>query len=417
MVKLRVIFNNYRNLIENTGYLSIIEVVKLILPFIALPYLIRTIGADNYGMVVFVQTIISYFSILINFGLDISAIRDVSINRNNPRKLAHIVSSVLLIKVIILIFSFLLLCVGNYLFPHVRMNFILYLFSFLTCFSEVLFPIWFFLGIEKMKYLTLIRLSSVLFYTLSIFMFIHEKNDYRLVALLYSLGNIFAGLISMMMLLRIEKIRLLWPSYEEVKICFLESVPFFISRLSLVFNGAIAKTICGVFFSMNTVAAFDLAQKLSAGAIVPAMTLNQAVYPHIARTQDKQFAQKFFYANAFLAFMIALIGFIASPWLIRIFAGDVLPEAVMILRILCLYILCGNITVYLGTPLLVAFGYSKFFNKSVVLQTFFLWFVMGVFYICGMFSVNVLALILGISELFLLLYRLYYCCYYKILFL
>lgn len=406
MVKLRVIFNNYRNLIENTGYLSIIEVVKLILPFIALPYLIRTIGADNYGMVVFVQTIISYFSIFINFGLDISAIKDVSINREFPEKLAHIVSTVLLIKVILLIFSFFLLCVGYYVSPHVKIHFVLYLFSFLTCFSEVLFPIWFYLGIEKMKYLTLIRLSSVLFYTSTVFLFIKGKDDYQLVALLYSLGNIFAGCISMILLLKIERVRLLIPSFHEVKICFKDSVPFFISRLSIVFNGGIAKMICGVFFSMKAVAAFDLAQKLAAGAMVPSMTLNQVVYPHIARSQDKNFARNFFYVNIALAFAIALIGFIFSPLLVHIFAGNELPEAILLLRILCLYILCGNMTMYVGTPLLVAFGFSSYFNKSVVLQTVVLWVVLGLFYVLGVFSIDLLALSLGISELFLFIYRL-----------
>ena len=38
------------------------------MPFIALPYVLKTIGASNYGLAVFAQTIISYFSIFINFG-------------------------------------------------------------------------------------------------------------------------------------------------------------------------------------------------------------------------------------------------------------------------------------------------------------------------------------------------------------
>ena len=41
------------------------------MPFVALPYLISTVGADKYGLVVFAQAIISYFIIFINFGLDV----------------------------------------------------------------------------------------------------------------------------------------------------------------------------------------------------------------------------------------------------------------------------------------------------------------------------------------------------------
>ena len=92
---------NHKTIVKNTGYLSIIEVIRMAMPFIALPYVLKTIGASNYGLAVFAQTIISYFSIFINFGLDVSAVKDVSINRNDHKTLNAIVSSVLLIKLVL----------------------------------------------------------------------------------------------------------------------------------------------------------------------------------------------------------------------------------------------------------------------------------------------------------------------------
>ena len=38
------------------------------MPFIALPYIIKTVGVTNYGSIVFAQAIISYFQIFINWG-------------------------------------------------------------------------------------------------------------------------------------------------------------------------------------------------------------------------------------------------------------------------------------------------------------------------------------------------------------
>lgn len=77
---------NHKTIVKNTGYLSIIEVIRMAMPFIALPYVLKTIGASNYGLAVFAQTIISYFSIFINFGLDVSAVKDVSITGTIPRR-------------------------------------------------------------------------------------------------------------------------------------------------------------------------------------------------------------------------------------------------------------------------------------------------------------------------------------------
>ena len=171
---LKNLIHRNKQIIENTGYLSFIEGMRMALPFVALPYLIRTVGANNYGLVIFAQTIISYFVIFINFGLDISAVKDVAENRDNPEKLNIVVSSVLLIKLILLIIAFTVLSVALILIPTLREHYLLYLFAFLTCFSEVLFPVWFFLGIEKMKYLAWIRISSITFYTICIFTFIHH---------------------------------------------------------------------------------------------------------------------------------------------------------------------------------------------------------------------------------------------------
>ena len=93
-------FKRYNTIIKNTGYLSVLEIFKLIMPFIALPYIIRVIGAENYGLIAFVQTVISYFSMFVNFGLDISAVRNVALARNDEDKLAEVVSSVLCLKCI-----------------------------------------------------------------------------------------------------------------------------------------------------------------------------------------------------------------------------------------------------------------------------------------------------------------------------
>ena len=40
-------------------------------------------------------------------------------------------------------------------------------------------------------------------------------------------------------------------------------------------NNGMAKIICGIFFSMHEVAAFDLAQKIATTALVPLQMLNQ----------------------------------------------------------------------------------------------------------------------------------------------
>ena len=61
-----------------------------ILPFITIPYLVRTIGIDKYGLVAFAQSFAAYFVIFTDYGFSLSATKLISINRNDC---ANVVSS------------------------------------------------------------------------------------------------------------------------------------------------------------------------------------------------------------------------------------------------------------------------------------------------------------------------------------
>ena len=102
-------FLSYKIILKNTFFLSVIEVVNLLMPFIALPYVIKTIGVDNYGKIIFVQTVIGYFSMLINFGFDIVAVKYVAKNRGSSIRLGYITGGVIAVKFVMSILGLILL--------------------------------------------------------------------------------------------------------------------------------------------------------------------------------------------------------------------------------------------------------------------------------------------------------------------
>lgn len=406
---------NNSTIAKNTGYLSVIECVHVFLPFVALPYIIRTIGMEKYGIVAFAQTLVQYFLILINFGLDISAVKDVSVNRHNRKALSRIVSTVLGIKILLLLLSTLLLIGGIFTIPFIRDNWLLMAFAFLTCLTEVLFPVWFYQGIEKMGYITIVRTSSILLYTVTVFLFVHDSGDYRTVALLQSLGNVAAGSVSFFCLLNVEKISLVLPTIEELRTMFRQSIPFWLSRVSVVFNTNLAKTVSGLFFTMESVGAFELAQRITNGVIIPTRMFNQAAYPHVARTCDRRFVCRFLLLNIIVAAFTAVIVYAAAPWVIHFFAGEEALQAIVLLRIFCLYAFSTSITICMGSTMLVAFGYPRPFNASVIWSTLVLAFVYAVLYAAGAFTIYNFALAIVVTDVFVLLYRFYYCCRYGII--
>lgn len=411
---IRQLINNHNLIIKNAGYLTVIEVLKMVMPFIALPYIIRTIGADNYGLIAFVQSIITYFVIFINFGLDISAVREVALARDDKEKLDTIVSSVLGVKLILFLIATCVFLVALIAIPFFREHALLLCFAYIASFSEILFPVWYYQGMERMKYITIIRFISIVLYTISIFIFIRQSSDYLYLPLLLSVSSIAGGLLCVALLSGKEHIRFHIPRWLDMKTSFTESIPFFVSRLSVTVNSSLGKLLTGTFLSMELVAAYDLAQKIANMSITPLHMLNQAVYPHIAKGQSKKFASKFLFINTGLSFCVALGVFILTPFAVDIFAKTSMPQAVDILRILCLFVFFGGIAMYLGTPVLVAFKHPKPFNNSVLWSTCLLLIAYAVCYMFNIFNVYYFAAIAAGVELFIAAYRMYYCRKYHI---
>ena len=67
-----------KTVLVNFSYLSILQIFTIVFPLLTYPYLLRVVGLELYGVLVFAQTIISYVSLVINFGFNMSGARNVA---------------------------------------------------------------------------------------------------------------------------------------------------------------------------------------------------------------------------------------------------------------------------------------------------------------------------------------------------
>lgn len=128
----------YKTLIENFGYLTLLQICNLLIPLVTYPYLINTLGKNLYGVIIYSQAIVSYLAIFVNWGFNISATKYISINREDSKKINEIVSVVYIVKTLLLIivFGFLFLI---FLFPEIREYKLLYIFQCGNVFMNVYF--------------------------------------------------------------------------------------------------------------------------------------------------------------------------------------------------------------------------------------------------------------------------------------
>ena len=404
----------YKTVLKNTFYLSILEAVHVLIPFVALPYIIKTVGAENYGKVVFAQVVVLYFMGFVNFGIDTPAVKHVARNRDCKKRLQLIVGAVVALKGLLFCSGLVVFSVIVLLWDKARNDWPLFFAAYLICLTEIFFTPWFFQGIEKMFVITVVRGASMLLYIASLLLFLHQKDQYWLVPLLQSAALLVTAVYGFYYMCRKEMGWPVFPGYRFLKRLLKESFPFYLSRSSVSINNSIATLVIGGTLGNYEVAVYDLAQKLARAALIPVYMLTQAIYPHNARNRNHKFALQAFAGLLGISIAGLIILYFIAPFAVDFLGNGQLSAAVPLLRFFEIYILIGVCTVYCGTPLLVAWGYPNPFNHSVLISTGGLLLIYGVFWCTGVASLYYFAAALLLSELLILSYRIFYCFKYKI---
>jgi O-antigen/teichoic acid export membrane protein len=399
----------YRILLRNFSYLSALQVFNLLLPLITYPYLIRVLGKETYGLVVFAQAIIGYLLILVGFGFNISATKEVSIHRDDQDKLSEIVSSVLILKSGLLLVSLIILSVLVFFIPQATGYKDLFFLTMWMCLYDVIFPIWYFQGIEKMKYITWITLTSRLTFLALIFVLIKSPEDYLFIPVINGIGALLGGGLSLLIIFGGKAVRFRLQPYRVLKYYLKDSLPIFISNVSTHLYLSTNKVIVGTFLGMSEVAYYDLAEKITTVLKIPQSILSQTVFPRISKEKDLSFIKKIFWIAITVNTVLFILVILLSKPLVLILGGQQMVSAIPVLHILALTVPVIAMSNLFGVQLLISFGYNREFSRVIVtsglvylLQLLILWPTIG-------FTIISVSAIAVITEIFVTICMFHLC--------
>ncbi|MEM7487056.1 MAG: oligosaccharide flippase family protein, partial [Bacteroidota bacterium] len=291
MDKIKSLAIKYKNILQNFSYLTILQVFNLFFPVIIYPFFIDLFGLDLWGKIVLAQSLAFFLAIFVDFGYDRYATKEISIHRNNFKKLSEISSCVILIRVVLGIIVFNLFAIVVYNAPFFKGDEVLYLVSFFVNFNFILFPKWFFLGMERMKYIVLINVSVKVLFVILMYVFIKDKSDYLLVPLFFGLGAFVGGLIGIKMLFSFKGISFkIYPFkmyYHYIKSSYL----LFASALVISIKDRFNIFIVGYFLGMQEVAIYDIGMKLVSLIMQPIESVNGAIFPKVAKELNMDFVK------------------------------------------------------------------------------------------------------------------------------
>jgi PST family polysaccharide transporter len=408
-------FRNFANtedkkrLLSNFFSLSILQVFTYILPLLTLPYLVRVLGVDKFGLVMFAQAFIIFFNILVDFGFDLSATREVSIHRDDKEKLTEIFSSVMSIKVMLIFVSFLILTIVVFSFEKFLNDWELYYLSFLVVIGNAMFPIWYFQGIEKMKYITIVNITSKLIFTILIFVAIQEPSDYIYIPILNGFGFIIGGIISLWIVYKNFNQSFIFQKYIVLKMYFIDSSQFFLSRVSVTIYTSANVFVLGLFTNTTMVGYYSIAEKLYQAIQGFYGPVTQVLYPYIAKAKNiKLFKKLFTYIVLINMLGIFLLYFLSQDIFHLLFTQNIGNESLEIFNIFLLALLIVVPSILLGYPFLGALGFSKYANLSVIYGSIFHLAGLGILIATKNISIYTVSFLVIFTELLVLSIRIYW---------
>jgi len=298
------------------------------------------LGPEKYGLVNFALAFTAFFVTICDYGFNLSATKEISINRENKYKISKIFSSVITIKLVLFFLSMLIFLLIVFLFKLFQENVLLYSVALLSVLGTAFFPLWFYQGIERMKYILIISVAVRTFTTILIFLLIKNENDFVVYAGLNTLTQILIGIMGLSFALWKFGINYSLPTIDQLKQQIKNGWSFFLSTIWISLYTTSNVFILGLFAPNYVVGYFAAADKIRIAFQGLFSSMSQSVFPYVNKLLSESY-EKFisfnkilFKVNAIVGVIISVTIFLLAEPIVKIVLGNEYVSSVLVLKII-----------------------------------------------------------------------------------
>ena len=390
--------------------LYVMNIAKLVLPLISLPYLMRVLSKDCYGSVTFVKSVMQYMQIFVDFGFMLSASKDIVNAKSDQKKINIIIGEIILAKIYLIVISFLALALLVIFIPLLR-KYILYTFlSFLvvalTCFTmDFLFK-----GIEEMQVITYRFVIMRLIATVLAFVFVKSDSDMLWIPILDIIGSLIS-IILIVIEMRKRKFFIVFSGLKQSFIKLKESGVYFLSNMATTAFTALNTLLTGIILSPSQVADWGVCLQIVTAIQSLYTPITDSIYPQMIKTKSYKLIKRII--CIFMPFVICgcILMFFCSRFVLTLLGGDKYIDAVPIMRCLIPVLLFSFPALLFGWPTLGSINKAKEVTVTTIVSALVQIVGLFILILLGMFTPVNIALLRGGVELILFASR--YIVFYK----
>jgi polysaccharide transporter, PST family len=391
----------------NTIMLYILQISKYVFPLITFPYLTRVLQPENFGIITFVNSVMVYFQLLIDYGFLQSATKECSLYRSDKDKLSQVLVSTVQVRSFLAILGLIIILLMISFSDTFKGRETYILLAYIPIVLGVLNFDYLFRGLEIMNIITYRTIVGRVIYTLLLFIFIQKSDHYLLIPIIASVGEIFILIWTWFYISKNIGISLKFiSSFKGTINAFKESSMFFLSRIATTAYSSTNIVILGFLYDNSSIAQFGVANTLIINIRSLFSPIADSLYPYMIRNKDFTLVKKIL----FVLMPIILVGtvilfFLAEP-IVLLMAGENYLDAVVIFRALLPIVLITLPVYLLGFPVLGAMNRMRDANLSVIFASVYHLMGLSVLFYYGNINFINVAFLTFSTELIVLIYRL-----------
>jgi PST family polysaccharide transporter len=353
-------------LVHNVIALYGVQACTYALPLLTFPYLAHVLGPSGWGVVVFAQAIGDVIASVVEYGFDISASRETSRQRSDPKRLSALISGVLGAKVLLA-----MVCIAGAVFSrrfthHVAPSLALFWASTIWGVCQGINMLWFFQGLERMRLASVLEIGGKVLATLSIFLLVHKPEDGWKVMAAQCVGCVVAHGVTVVLAYR--EVGFQWPTLSSVWNALRLGGSMFLFRAVQGVSGSVNRLVLGTVAPVAVLGEYAGAERITRVFQQGMWPVNQALYPKMTQQAQnnpghamKTVRLSLLFLGA-LGLIFGLAIFFGAPLLVHLVLGQAFQNSVPVLRVFALWIPLVALSTVIIFQLLLPNQLDKQFN-------------------------------------------------------
>lgn len=383
---------------RNTFYLYGIRGLQLLFPLFTLPYLARVLDRENFALVVLAQSTAIFVSLIIEYGFNYTATREISSTQGDIAEQRRIFSLVSVTKSVLSILAICIILI--YGFYSQKFTTLAIVAVAILALAQGLNPVWYFQGTSNLRISAIVEIVSRAINLLVMFALIKNEEQGPEYLLFLSVITLASAMYQNIVIYRLVGFSIV--TFNGVWFTLKSGLTLFIFRIGSSLYTSGSMVLLGSTVGASSFALYAGADRVFRAAAALTGPIGDAFYPRISAAELtdavegrrlKVLASKFLLTLSFI--LCAVMYFGAYLW-IDLLLGKKYADAVEFFRILSFDIPLIAIGTILGVFGLLPKKLDLYFTFAVTLAG--IWSVLSIYFLIPKLGLTWMAYTVLIAE-------------------